>query len=179
MRSLNNAICTSGEPVSFGCVRNCSITSVFASISSPLPLKNRAPALLISSSTLKIVAHRMQGAKSFYRESCSHGGGFTVCATPSIQAAPHSSRFAVIYQRQELVTRLFVLAKGSQHRARHRRGVLFFHTAHHHAQMPRFNYNSHPFRRQFLLNRFRDLAGQSLLNLQSSRVHVHKPCDLA
>src|ERR1700719_3904590 len=99
----------------------------------PPPEKPCSCSLLISCSTLKIVAHRMQGAKSFYRESCSSLGGFTVWRLLKFRPRAHSSRFAVIDQRQELIPRLFVLAEGSQHRARHCGGVLFFHCAHHHA----------------------------------------------
>src|ERR1700691_768215 len=43
MRSLNNAICTSGEPVSRGCVLYCSMTPNLASLNSALPLKRRWP----------------------------------------------------------------------------------------------------------------------------------------
>jgi hypothetical protein len=37
MRSLNSAICTSGDPVSFVCTRNCSIIAALASLNATPP----------------------------------------------------------------------------------------------------------------------------------------------
>ena len=51
MRSLNNAICTSGDPVSFVCTRNCSINSGFGFHQLAPPLKRRALLYALASSS--------------------------------------------------------------------------------------------------------------------------------
>src|SRR6516162_8003182 len=51
--------------------------------------------------------------------------------------------FVGAHQRQELVARLLVVPERSQHRAGHRLPVLFLHSAHLHAQVPRLNDHSH------------------------------------
>src|SRR5690349_16023808 len=47
MRSLSNAICTSGDPVSRGCVLYCSITPILSSFTHPSP-EATCPALRLS-----------------------------------------------------------------------------------------------------------------------------------
>src|SRR5258708_36226065 len=51
MRSLNNAICTSGEPVSFTCARYCSINIDLASLKSSSPPNPFKCALVLSFSS--------------------------------------------------------------------------------------------------------------------------------
>src|ERR1700730_629245 len=79
MRSLNNAICTSGEPVSFTCARYCSINIDLASLKSSSPPNPFNSALVLSfSSTVGGYHTRSIPCKIFLREkaferSCSDG----------------------------------------------------------------------------------------------------------
>src|SRR5580700_2156214 len=105
MRSLNNAICTSGEPVSFACVRNCSINSALASINLPLPLNRRALLYaLVSSSITKNASTEALQLKANFRS-----------ARVFLWA---KSGLLRIDKRQKFVARLLVFAKRSQHGAR-------------------------------------------------------------
>ena len=57
--------------------------------------------------------------------------------------------------------------------------MLFLDTAHHHAQMPRFDDHADALRFNRVLDRFRNLRGQSLLNLQAPRKDFDQAfCDL-
>src|SRR5580698_289837 len=62
MRSLNSAICTSGDPVSLVCTRNCSIIAVLASLNATPP-QIETPGLPMRSFLffdLKMLAHTPQ-----------------------------------------------------------------------------------------------------------------------
>src|ERR1700676_2945018 len=83
------------------------------------------------------------------------------------------------YQRKKLIACLFIVPERPQHRAGHCLPVLLFHSAHLHAQMPRLDDHAHAFRTDLALNRFRNLAGHALLNLQPTRKHIHQARNLA
>src|SRR6516164_3125545 len=82
-------------------------------------------------------------------------------------------------ERQKLIAGLLVMPEGAEHRAGHCLAALFFYAAHLHAQVARLDDDAHAMRSNFLLNRFRDLASQALLNLQAPGKHVHQTRDLA
>src|SRR4029077_1056237 len=83
-----------------------------------------------------------------------------------------------VNKREKLVSGLF-LAKSTQHGGRYCGGVLLFDSAHHHAQMPRFNDYPHALRSDSTLNRFSNLCRETLLHLQSTRKYVHQARNLA
>src|SRR5260370_10110895 len=69
-------------------------------------------------------------------------------------------------ERQKLVAGLLVVAEGPEHGAGNCLPMLFFHSAHLHAEEEGFvNHDNHIWR-AFLLNRFRYIVRNSLLNLQ-------------
>ena len=69
-------------------------------------------------------------------------------------------------QRQEFRARFLFFAEAAQHGRSHGGGVLLFDSAHHHAEMPRFNHDAYSLRFDRILDGFCDLRGQTLLNLQ-------------
>ncbi len=75
-------------------------------------------------------------------------------------------------KREKLVPCLF-LPESTQHGGRYCRGVLLLNTTHHHAQMSRFNDDSHALRFDGTLNRVSNLCCETLLHLQSTRKYVH------
>src|SRR6266567_7756287 len=75
-------------------------------------------------------------------------------------------------ERQKLVTGLLVVAEGPEHGAGNRLAMLFFHAAHLHAEVTSFDNHANALWSDFLLNRFRDLAGHAFLNLQPPREHI-------
>src|SRR5204863_2649267 len=72
-----------------------------------------------------------------------------------------------------------VAAEGSKHGAGHRNRVLLLHAAHRHAEMLPFEHHADTDRTDFLENGFRDLVGEPLLDLETSREDVDEPWDLA
>lgn len=70
-------------------------------------------------------------------------------------------------------------AKGSQHGAGDSDRVLFFHPAHHHAEMSRFDDDSDAVCAQLITQCFSDLDRQSFLHLESPRKRVDDPRNLA
>src|ERR1700741_1677963 len=60
----------------------------------------------------------------------------------------------VPYQREEFVAGLFVIAEFSEHRAGHRLTVLFFHSAHLHAQVAGLDDHAETLRGDLLLTGF-------------------------
>src|SRR4029077_1510381 len=152
MRSLNNAICTSGDPVSFGCTRYCSITTAFTSLNSSSPSESPCPALLfLPLLRLKMLAH--------YLHVCHKRFTFSG-RRRSMPARRIRLLFGALHQREELVARLFVVAKRAEHRARYRKRILFFDSAHHHAEVPCLDNHSHSLRVQLFLYGVRDLIGE-------------------
>jgi hypothetical protein len=89
------------------------------------------------------------------------------------------SAASVIRQRQELVPRPLAIAERSQHRDRHRTGVLLLHAAHHPAEVPGLANHAHSHRVDHILNRQRHFLRDPLLNLQATRKHVYNPRNLA
>lgn len=69
--------------------------------------------------------------------------------------------------------------KHSQHGTGDSHCILFFHAAHHHAQMAGLHDDGHTMRLEFGLQRVCNLHGQSLLHLQSAAKGIHQPRDLA
>ena len=57
--------------------------------------------------------------------------------------------------------------------------MLLLNSAHHHAQMSRFDHNAHALRSDRPLNRISDLRCESLLHLQSTRKDVHQARNFA
>ena len=57
--------------------------------------------------------------------------------------------------------------------------MLLLNSAHHHAQMSRFDNNAHALRSNRPLNRISDLRCESLLHLQSTSKNVHQARNLA
>src|SRR5258705_4628717 len=82
-------------------------------------------------------------------------------------------------QRQEFVARLLVVPERAEHGARDRLAVLLLYPAHLHAKMARFNDYAYAFGTDLLRDRFGNLAGHALLNLQPPRVHIDEAGDLA
>src|SRR5438552_6762102 len=78
------------------------------------------------------------------------------------------------HQGRKLVARLLVVAEFAEHGAGYCLAVLFFHAAHLHAEMARFDDHADTLRRNLFLNGFSDLAGHALLDLQAPREHVHQ-----
>src|ERR1700694_231115 len=76
-------------------------------------------------------------------------------------------------KREKLVPGLF-LTESTQHGGRDCRRVLLLNSAHHHAQMSRFNDYSDAQRIDSTLNRFSNLCCETLLHLQSTRKYVHQ-----
>src|SRR5664279_2484920 len=74
---------------------------------------------------------------------------------------------------EKLVPGLF-LTESTQHGGRYCRGVLLLNSAHHHAEMFRFNHYSHAVRSDSTLNRFGNLCCETLLHLQSTRKHFYQ-----
>src|SRR6266478_1097831 len=82
-------------------------------------------------------------------------------------------------EREKLVTSLLVVTERAEHGARHCRTMLLFDAAHLHAEMAGFDDHADALRRDLFLDGVRDLAGQTLLNLQASSKGVHQAGDLA
>src|ERR1700730_3061957 len=78
-------------------------------------------------------------------------------------------------QREKLFARLHVFAERAEHGAGYGLRVLLFHAAHHHAQVPRFDHDAYTQRRNILLDGARNLVGQTFLDLQPPREHIHQP----
>jgi len=57
--------------------------------------------------------------------------------------------------------------------------MLFFNTAHHHAEMAGFDHYAHALRLDHFLYRLGDLGGKALLNLQAPRKYFDQPWNLA
>src|SRR5271163_4747929 len=145
MRSLNSAICTSGEPVSFGCVRNCSMTSALTSINSSSPLKRRALLYVLC----------LFNVKNASTYACRRKGIFGKSRLPPGLPTGRIRRRSgpgVANQRQKFVSRLLVLSKRAQHRAGRRDRILFFHASHHHAQMSSLDDHSYALWRKLFLD---------------------------
>ena len=58
-------------------------------------------------------------------------------------------------------------------------GVLLFDASHHHAEMSRLDDDAHSVRIELRFQSFRDLHGESLLDLQPSRKDIHDARNLA
>src|SRR5215471_4074360 len=114
---------------------------------------------------------RAAGAATRYAETAN------ACAAPApgVRAAEPASVSFAADQRQKFVAGLFVVTESPQHGAGDRRTVLFFHTAHLHAKMARFDDHADALRRDLLLDGLGDLAGHALLDLQPPGEHVHQP----
>ena len=82
-------------------------------------------------------------------------------------------------QRKKLRTRFFFLAETAEHRRRDRGRVLFFDTAHHHAEMAGLDDDSDSLRLDDFLNCFRDLRGEAFLYLEPARKDFNQPWNLA
>src|SRR5437660_296090 len=82
-------------------------------------------------------------------------------------------------ERQKFVACLFVVTESAEHRAGDGLTMLLFHAAHLHAEMASFDDYTHSLRSDFLLNRFRNLAGQPFLNLQTPSEHIDQTRDFA
>src|SRR6266851_8243148 len=80
-------------------------------------------------------------------------------------------------KRKKLVPSLF-FSESTQHGGRYRRRVLFFDSAHHHAQVSRFNDYAYAQRFDSLVNRFRNLCRETLLYLQPPRKYIHQARNL-
>src|SRR6202158_6422479 len=87
--------------------------------------------------------------------------------------------FSGANQGQELVASLLVVAETAEHGAGDGLAVLFFDTAHLHAQMARLDDDADTFGTDLALNGLCNLAGHALLNLEAARKHVHQAGDLA
>src|SRR5579885_629103 len=93
--------------------------------------------------------------------------------------ARSSSISLAVDQRKEFVPGLLIVPEGSQHRTGYGRRVLFFHAAHHHAEMPRFDDHADSTRLNRLLNCVRDLVRQPLLNLKAAGEHIYQTRNFA
>src|SRR5450759_3239594 len=82
-----------------------------------------------------------------------------------------------VNKREKLVPGFFG-TESTQHGGRYCRGVLLLNSAHHHAQMSRFNDHSHALRFDSTVNRFSNLCCETLLHLQSTRKYIHQPSHL-
>ena len=71
------------------------------------------------------------------------------------------------------------MAECAEHGAGNGLAVLFFDAAHLHAEVTRFDDDAHALRGDFFLDGLSDLAGQALLNLQTTREHVYEARDFA
>ncbi len=76
------------------------------------------------------------------------------------------------YQFQKLHPRFGIGAHTAQHGAGRHAGPLFFHAAHHHAQVLGLDHNADAFRTDFFVQHLGDLLGQALLNLQAAGKHL-------
>src|SRR5262249_17655464 len=82
-------------------------------------------------------------------------------------------------QREKFRPCLLLVAEAAKHRRRHGSRMLLLNAAHHHAEMPRFDYDSDALRVNCLLNRLGDLRGQTFLNLQAAREYLDQSRDFA
>jgi hypothetical protein len=72
-----------------------------------------------------------------------------------------------------------ILFEYSVHGTGHSYRILFFHAAHDHTEVLRFDDDGNSAGVNFLIDRFRDLRGQPFLNLQTSGEHVNQPRNFA
>src|SRR5437764_14214645 len=80
---------------------------------------------------------------------------------------------------EEFFAGLQLVSKYSQHGTGDRHRILFFHAAHHHAQVAGLHDDGHAVRLELGLERFRNLDGQPLLNLQPAAKGVYQSRNLA
>src|SRR5712692_10066244 len=102
MRSLNRAICTSGEPVSFAWVRYCSINPDLASLNS-LPLAPCTQHSFVFILAVKSLSQRLRGGKYL--------SALPVARVPRAPEAGLS--LARADERKEFIARLLVLAENA------------------------------------------------------------------
>src|SRR5260370_21899191 len=82
-------------------------------------------------------------------------------------------------QRQKFLAGLLLITKGAQHGRSYRRRVLFFHSAHHHAKMPRLDHNPNALWLDRALDALGDLRRQPLLHLQAPCEGINQAVNLA
>src|SRR2546430_14827065 len=82
-------------------------------------------------------------------------------------------------EREKFIARLLVVAESAEHGAGDGLAMLFLNAAHLHAQMAGFDDYADALRSYFFLDRFRNLAGHALLNLQPPREHIDQARDFA
>jgi len=70
---------------------------------------------------------------------------------------------ALADQRQKLRARFFLVAEHAKHCRCNSGGMLFFHSAHHHAEMAGFNYHAHSLWLNDFLDGLGKLRGQPFL----------------
>ena len=82
-------------------------------------------------------------------------------------------------QLQKLVARGVGLVEAPKHGGGDHAGVLLFHAAHHHAQVPRLDDHADALGFEVVHQRAGDLVGQALLQLQTARVKIRQTRQLA
>lgn len=79
---------------------------------------------------------------------------------------------------KELITRGRVAAEAAEHGGCYHAGVLFFHTAHHHAEMLRFNHHTNAFRGNRIHQGGGNFVGKTFLDLEASGEVIDNPRQL-